>query len=646
MFGGKVVEVGGVKTSAATSVSRRVDGLDALRGLAVAAVLAYHANFAGFTGGFLGVSLFFTISGFLITSIVLREVVAGGVNLKRFWIRRARRLLPAAVAVVVLVVAAAAVGIFDLHRTANDGVWALAYGANWHAVFAGQSYASLFSAPGPLAHYWSLAIEEQYYLVFPLVCWWCARRRRPRAALLAVLLAALAVSVHAHLANWGTDRMYYGTDVRMGEIALGALLALVVERTQIVEHGRRGLRHAVAALQVPAFAIAIWTVHTTAETSRWLYHGGLLAMGLVWTVLVLGAVLNVGPVRWLTRTPGLVWLGLVSYGVYLVHWPLLMIVHPFHQPVADASVALVLSVVVAGLSSKFFEQPIRFGSLGVPVRRALVFSGATAFASVALIASGPALVPFASSGAAAAPPSLAQVLSTPRSTSPAAPRVPRVLVIGDSTGDRLGGALERSAQANGQLLVANAAVSGCQLATAYAQSMTSPEQWSTQHEGCRNWAQRMAAAHAFDPDVVLAVFGPTEAADVQLTKDGPATNIDDADVRAATESEAAALRAEFPHTLFVWATAPRTFVSNSTVPESHWLINDAERLATWNALVDQFAAAPNSARFDLAAIVNRAPGGWRDAGWRPDGAHLQGAALQQVAATTAAQLQAFAHAAR
>jgi len=643
MLGGEKVELGEAIAPAATARATRVHGLDALRALAVAAVLAFHAHFAGFRGGFLGVSLFFTISGYLITTIILREVVGGRVDLRRFWIRRARRLLPAAVAVVVLVVAAGALGVFDLHRSANDGVWALGYAANWHAVFAGQSYAALFSAPSPLVHYWSLAIEEQYYLVFPVVCWFCARRRRPRAALTAVLLVALAVSVHAHLANWSTDRMYYGTDVRMGEIALGALLALVVERTAIVERAGRALRDMVALVQFPAFALAIWAVHSTAESSRWLYRGGLLGLAVVWCVLVLGAVLDVGPIRWLTRVPGLVWLGLVSYGVYLVHWPLLLALHPFHQATADATLALVASVVIAGLSSKFFEQPIRFGALGVSMRRALVFSGATAFASVAVVAGLVSTAPFASSGAAAAAQeNLAKVLSTPRSTSAAAPRIPRVLVIGDSTGDRLGGALVKWSQANGTLLVANAGLPGCQLATAYAQSMTTPEQWSTQNGTCQHWAQRMTAAREFRPDIVLAVFGPTEAADVQLVNGGPTTNIENADVRTETAAEAASLRAEFPRAQFVWANAPRTFVNNGDIPESDWLINDPGRIAAWNAMVGRLAAAPNSSLLDIVAYVNSAPGGWRNHDWRPDGAHLHGAPLTQLAAQTAARLQALA----
>src|SRR5438105_1634190 len=164
-------------------MGRHIRGLDALRGLAVATVLLFHGNFSGFRGGFLGVSLFFTVSGFLITSLMLRSIGTGGVDLRDFWTRRAKRLLPAACAVVVLVVIAAAAGAFDVHRSATDGIYALVYGANWHALASGQSYAELFSAPSPLLHYWSLAIEEQYYLLFPLVCWWCARRNHPRVAL-------------------------------------------------------------------------------------------------------------------------------------------------------------------------------------------------------------------------------------------------------------------------------------------------------------------------------------------------------------------------------------------------------------------------------------------------------------------------------
>src|SRR3954469_6747087 len=115
-------------------MGRHIRGLDALRGLAVAAVLLFHGNFAGFRGGFLGVSLFFTVSGFLITGLILREFATGRVDLAHFWARRAKRLLPAAAAVVVLVVIAAMAGAFDVHRSATDGIYALVYGANWHAL--------------------------------------------------------------------------------------------------------------------------------------------------------------------------------------------------------------------------------------------------------------------------------------------------------------------------------------------------------------------------------------------------------------------------------------------------------------------------------------------------------------------------------
>src|SRR4051812_42501007 len=210
----------------------RIRALDGLRGLAVAGVLAYHCGFGWARGGFLGVSLFFTLSGFLITSLLLAERSEHGrIGLRGFWARRARRLLPAALLALAVIVAfgATVASGSQLRGLRGDVLAALAYVANWRFVLAGTSYGALWSAPSPVQHFWSLAIEEQLYVVLPLaVAGTLALGRGRRRPLLAVLGAGLGLSVLATFLVHDQLRAYYGTDVRAGELLIGALLAVIL----------------------------------------------------------------------------------------------------------------------------------------------------------------------------------------------------------------------------------------------------------------------------------------------------------------------------------------------------------------------------------------------------------------------------------
>src|SRR5262245_16186246 len=216
-----------------------VPALDGLRGLAVAGVLGFHAGFTWMRGGYLGVSAFFTLSGFLICTLLLTEHDrTGGVDLRNFWSRRARRLLPAAIVAIGVAVVFGMLAASPSQITAlrADGLSALAYIANWHFVAAHQSYADLFAAPSPLQHFWSLAVEEQFYLLFPLVVAGCFAvsllPRRLLALALSLLIggSVLALVLVANPSH--VERAYYGTDTRAAELLIGALLALLL-------HGRR-----------------------------------------------------------------------------------------------------------------------------------------------------------------------------------------------------------------------------------------------------------------------------------------------------------------------------------------------------------------------------------------------------------------------
>src|SRR5262245_51483447 len=260
----------------------RVPALDGLRALAVAAVLLFHSQFSWARGGFLGVSAFFTLSGFLITSLLLHDRLGSTRgHLRSFWARRARRLLPAAIVTLFgVTMFAATVATTDQLRVLRGDVFAaLGYVANWRFYLSGQSYGELFRAPSPVLHFWSLAIEEQFYVVFPLVVagtLWLVRRRselRRRQVLGALLIVGIAASVIASrvlYAHDGSTRAYYGTDTRAAELLVGALLAVIVAGR--ITPGRavsRRPRVAANVAGVAALGLMPWRWATVPQSPDW-----------------------------------------------------------------------------------------------------------------------------------------------------------------------------------------------------------------------------------------------------------------------------------------------------------------------------------------------------------------------------------------
>jgi peptidoglycan/LPS O-acetylase OafA/YrhL len=341
-------------------------GLDGLRALAVAAVFLYHSRIDWLPGGFLGVDLFFVLSGYLITSLLLVEWEARNrIDLRRFWLRRARRLLPALVVVVLGSLALAAIfARQDLAHTRSDVLGSLFYYANWHQIVANHSYFNVLGNPSLLQHTWSLAVEEQFYIVWPLLLVPClvllGRKRMPM-----IVIAGIAASVALMwiLFNPGGDpsRVYYGTDTRAFLLLMGILLALVWP--WIVR-----MRRAVPLLELFGLAALVGTVLLFLRMQDFnptLFRGGDLAAAFCFAVLVaavahpktgIGEALGVAPLRWV---------GERSYGIYLWHWPIIVLVAGVNaRPsvgVVVGEAALVLAV--AAISYKFVEQPIRTGSL-------------------------------------------------------------------------------------------------------------------------------------------------------------------------------------------------------------------------------------------------------------------------------------------
>ncbi len=408
--------------------------LDGLRGLALLGVLLFHANGA-LAGGYLGVDLFFVLSGYLITSLLLAEQrETGRIALGPFWIRRARRLFPALLSLMPVV---AIYGRYfartdELLAVRAQALAALAYVANWQAIFRHQSYWQLFAAPSPLEHTWSLSIEEQFYIVWPLLVSLVLRRRTDRT-LLGVCLALSALSMAAMLFFFdpgNTTRAYLGTDTRMTGILLGAALATLVSPND--HFGARAVRALDLCGILAALGLGFaWT--SLRGTEPFLYRGGFWLTELGALSLIACAIAGerslVG--RALAFRP-LIWLGTISYGVYLWHWPINVFLTSERTQLHGLglhALRFTLTLAIAIASYRFLEQPIR--KYGVPFNRPLYIVPAAVALSVFLVvhatyAEGRSEPAARSAQLASSPPEFVRY---------------RIAVFGDSTANSLGWSL-------------------------------------------------------------------------------------------------------------------------------------------------------------------------------------------------------------
>ena len=630
--------------------------LDGVRGVAVALVLVFHGGFSWMTGGYVGVSVFFTLSGFLITGLLLREHEGTDrIAMGAFYARRVRRLMPASLFCLAAICIAAALGEFAAVTDLRRDVWAaLLQVANWNALAGDSTYAALTArnagAVSPTAHFWSLSVEEQFYWVWPLVCALLFTRVRGRAARRRVMTGAALVAVVAApviAVVWGPDAAYWATPARLGEILVGAALALALAGRQ--------LRHRILPWLggvgfVVILAAAVWWPADGGPA----YHGWLGVFALASAALIAGLQVP-GPLRTGFGVRPLVHLGRISYGVYLYHWPIFAILTPRRTGWDDGPLfvaRLAVTLVVAELSFHLLEQPIRRrSSRGARVAWASVTAmvGVAVVAMVTVPAPQPAFsisvaVPdtfapapiesVARSTSTSAVPSTTSmarsagadtvpgtvVETVPASTVPPGP--PRVLLIGDSTAMALSEGFAGWAGAQPvPVEFASLARPGCGLLHTGAMAGDHDGTFSS---SCAELLERelptlLAGGR---PDVVVVMVTlPDVLARVWSDHEGVLRADDSRYVARLRESYAtfaAMVRdAGVPHVL--WVVPPR--------PTDRWLqslydpIADSEWAAFLGAITEQAAADP--ARTQLVHLDE-----WMDANvpdaetMRPDGLHL------------------------
>ena len=355
--------------------------LDGIRAVAIAGVLLYHSDIFWFPGGLLGVEVFFVLSGYLITSILWNELLAEGrIGIPTFLKRRARRRFPA---LFVMLAVACAVWVIwypqEVARVRGDVAAAATYTSNWYMIHGDHSYFTQFARPSPFGHLWSLAIEEQFYLLWPPILFglfiWLKKPARVAGAVLAgAAVSVIALSFLYH-AGGDASRIYFGTDTRAAGLLIGSALALVWRPYAFTEwSGRHGDKPwLLDAATVMSGAIIVWAFMRFEDTSSWTYRPGLLVVSLATASLIasavhpnarIGRVLGVRPMRWLGKR---------SYSIYIWYFPVFALTRPGVDNQLSIGTAflvrLAITLTLAEFSYRWVEQPIRNGALGRFMRR-------------------------------------------------------------------------------------------------------------------------------------------------------------------------------------------------------------------------------------------------------------------------------------
>ncbi len=561
-------------------------GLDGLRAVAVGAVLLYHGGVAWMRGGFLGVDIFFVLSGYLITTLLLVEWGrTGRIRLLAFWARRARRLLPA---LALLLVGVVLFGLLvaapeTLDRLRDDALSAIGYVANWRFIASGQGYFDQFAEPSPLRHTWSLAIEEQFYLLWPFILL-ALLHWRPRLTTLARVFAAGAIvsaALMAVLVNPGGDpsRVYYGTDTRAQALLVGAALAAVTLRLRTRRDGpgpgAPWVRAGVAGGVVLGLLLVL-----VRDTSSWMYRGGYL-LAAVATAAVIGAAIQPkrNAIRSALGPAPLRWVGAISYGLYLWHWPVYLTLTN-ERTGLDGTGLLVVRIAVsfaaATVSYYLVELPVRHRQLLRDVPRALVaipvVAAILAFAFLAIpTVRGDESGEVAAVGRTEPAP--------PGSTTPPA----SVLVVGDSVARTMGDGFDRASHAAGVELFNRG-----QLACGLAQRgrIERGGQWVDTEPACDGWpTQWKSWVDEIAPEVSVVLFDVFVVSDLEI--DGATLELgskaSDAYLRKQLERGIAILRSHDGRVVLL--TAPYNHRPEVVGQPARWAEDDRARVDHWNEVL-------------------------------------------------------------
>jgi peptidoglycan/LPS O-acetylase OafA/YrhL len=663
-------------------------GLDGLRAVSVSLVVAFHLGYLD--GGNLGVDAFFVISGWLITWRLLAEHDrAARIGLGHFWGARVRRLMPASLLVIGLVVVMWPLLGIEVASLRRDALFATFWSSNWGTISGGGDYWARFGEASPLTHFWSLAIEEQFYLVWPLllvgtvaVARRCRFNARAAVSTVALLLAAASVLYMGALFD-PADRTaaYMNTFARAHALLIGAAAgAFTIDREGRLRGGGTARRLAPAAA-----VLALTLVAFSSERSDWLFRWGFPLFALA-AVIVVVAVAD-GAWGRVLASPPMRWVGDRSYGIYLWHWPVIVLLDDQRTSldgVALAVLRVAVSVALADLSYRLIEQPIRTrrrlagrrGGLAatlalagiVAVALVLVPAPRSSEASIVTLAPAPvvqALAPTttatetsdlptitpdtlqpndtpatsatAASASTAVPPATAAPAAT---TAPAVPRPVRVLIVGDSTAVHLAEALiPYSQQHTDTVQTGSAAFPGCGLSAVddgrlHAMTESDGEQSTIDLSACvSEWdtIARRVASEGYE--VVLVSVGPWDGTDIAMA-DGRVVSVADTDgsTMIARAYRAFVGQVEATGARVVWITPPDIDIEWDRISSP---MDDPTR---WQALRDIVADLPVE-QVDLsawlAATGNDGPVG------RPDGVHLsKEAAIEFVRDAVVPQLVA------
>lgn len=594
-----------------TQPHHRLAPLDGLRAFAVLTVLLYHGGVTWFGGGLLGVDVFFVLSGFLITSLLCGEFLTKGtIALGRFWANRARRLLPALLLLLLGVALYAWVfrSTLDLSAIRGDALSTLLYVANWHFLFTGQGYFAKSIAPSPLLPMWSLGVEEQYYLIWPLVALLALRRGGTRAVVWVAGVGAVAsasLMAALYVAGASIDRLYYGTDTRAQALLVGSVLGALAStrdwRVIARSWARRPLGRATgAAIGIAGAAFLLWAWHALDGQGAMLYEGGFLLVALAagavitvvtsWRHSLVAAVLSWRP---------LTYIGTISYGLYLYHWPIFLTLTEAHAGLSGPSLfALRISVTfaVAILSYHLVERPIREGHLARTWRGLAVGIGAAVATTGVVVA---VTLPIASDASPAVLARDSARLSASQHQALAASRAftthpVRFMMFGDSVALTASVGLAIKSTERYGVKVYNAGILGCDLSLAPsrlagvvypADPKVNCGSWET------TWSRQIATVH---PDVVGLLIGRFEFADhyyhgtwVHLGMPVWDQHLKDKLDRAVSVLSAGGARVVL--FTFPYIDPPLAQPNGALWPE-----NRPDRVDRWNQLIDQVAATHRS----------------------------------------------------